>query len=452
MATKAGAAEAVVGAIGPKGDVDAESALGRRTLRRITSRLIVFLMFCYFVSYLDRVNVGFAAITMNKDLGISDKIYGLGSGLFFIGYFIFGVPSNIMLPKFGARRWMATLMVCWGLASMGMAMVTGPYSFAVARFLVGVTEAGFYPGVILYLTYWIPRANRAGIIGLFSLAGPVSTFMGSPVSGALLDLTGNDGGLTGWQWLFIIEAAPAVLFGIVALFVLPDRPSEAKWLPADERAWLERKLASEQAAVKTPAKMPWWQALVSVDVWVLGLLYTGATVSTYGMSLWLPLIVKSHGLTNIQTGFVSAVPFGAAAIGMVVWGAASDRANERMWHALACLLLTAVGLAASTFFESLLPIMVALTVATVGANSLRGPFWALASQWLPPATLGAGVAAINAIGNLGGFVGPYAIGWIKQETGSYALTMVPLIVFGLIAVAVTLLRNKVRNDQGLRAY
>lgn len=428
--------------------MDADSAVGRRALRRITSRLIVFLMFCYFVSYLDRVNVGFAALTMNKDIGLSATVYGWGSGLFFIGYFLFGVPSNIMLPKIGARRWIASLMVCWGFASMAMALVTGPFTFALARFLVGVTEAGFYPGVILYLTYWIPRENRARIIGLFSLAGPVSTFLGSPVSGALLDLTGV-GGMTGWQWLFILEAAPAVILGVATLFILHDRPSDAKWLPADEQAWLVRKLQADQAQVKAAPKMPWWQALVSVDVWVLGLLYTGATVSTYGMSLWLPLIVKSHGLTNIQTGFVSALPFGAAAIGMVVWGAASDRANERLWHSIGSLLFTAAGLAASTFFDSLVPIMIALTIATVGANSLRGPFWALVTQWLPPATLGAGVAAINAIGNLGGFVGPFAIGWIKDQTGSYALTMVPLIVFGMIACAVTLLRNRVRRRQGL---
>lgn len=435
------------------GVMSAESAVGQRAMGRITNRLIIFLALCYFISYLDRVNVGFAALTMNKDIGLSPYAFGLGGGLFFIGYFIFGVPSNFALARFGARRWMATLMVCWGFASMGMSLVQGPISFGVARLIVGLAEAGFYPGVILYFTYWVPKENRAKLVGMFSLAGPVATMTGAPLSSHLIEWMQGVNEMAGWQWMFIIEAIPAVLLGIAAVWLLPDRPADAAWLPADERAWLEGKLQAEReaAAAKGTTDAPWWQPLLSIDVWVLGILYTGATVGTYGMSLWLPQIIKSHGLTTTATGYVTSIPFGLAALGMVLWGAQSDKAGERMWHTIACLLLAATGLTASIFATlysgELLPVMLALTAATVGVYSLRGPFWALCGQWLPVATAGAGFAAINAIGNLGGFVGPFAIGAIKEKTGSYALTTLPLIAFGIMAVSVTLLRYRVRRKQ-----
>lgn len=442
------AAEAVM-----DGAMSAESATGQRAMRRITNRLIIFLALCYFISYLDRVNVGFAALTMNQDIGLSPSAFGLGGGLFFIGYFIFGVPSNYALAAFGARRWMATLMVCWGFASMGMSLVQGPVSFGVARLIVGLAEAGFYPGVILYFTYWVPKENRAKLVGMFSLAGPVATMTGAPLSSHLIEWMHGVNELAGWQWMFILEAIPAVFLGVAAIWLLPDRPSEAKWLPADERAWLEGKLRAEReaAAAKGVANERWWKPLMSIDVWVLGLLYTGATVGTYGMSLWLPTIIKSHGMTTTETGWLTSIPFGLAALGMVLWGAQSDKAGERMWHTIACLLLAATGLTASIFatlyLDGLLPVMLSLTAATIGVYSLRGPFWALCSQWLPVASAGAGFAAINAIGNLGGFVGPFAIGAIKQNTGSYALTTLPLIAFGIMAVSVTLLRYRVRQKR-----
>ncbi len=433
------------------GAMDADGAVGQRAMRRITHRLIIFLALCYFISYLDRVNVGFAALTMNKDIGLSATAFGLGGGLFFIGYFIFGVPSNYMLERMGARRWMAILMVCWGFASMGMSLVQGPNSFGLARLIVGLAEAGFYPGVILYFTYWVPKENRAKLVGMFSLAGPVATMTGAPLSSHLIEWMNGQNGLAGWQWMFIIEAIPAVLLGIAAIWALPDKPADAKWLPAGERAWLEGKLRAEREAAlaRGAAKAPWWQPLLSIDVWVLGILYTGATVGTYGMSLWLPQIIKSHGLSTTETGWLTSIPFGLAALGMVLWGAQSDKAGERMWHTLACLLLAATGLTASIFatlyMDGLLPVMVSLTAATIGVYSLRGPFWALCGQWLPAATAGAGFAAINAIGNLGGFVGPFAIGAIKDKTGSYALTTLPLIAFGIMAVSVTLLRYRARR-------
>jgi ACS family tartrate transporter-like MFS transporter len=435
------------------GVMDAESAVGQRAMRRITNRLIIFLGLCYFISYLDRVNVGFAALTMNKDIGLSATAFGLGGGLFFIGYFLFGVPSNIMLERIGARRWMAILMVCWGFASMGMSLVQGPTSFGVARLIVGLAEAGFYPGVILYFTYWVPKENRAKLVGMFSLAGPVATMTGAPLSSHVIEWMNGVNGMAGWQWMFILEAAPAVLLGIAAIWLLPDRPAQAAWLAADERVWLEEKLREEREAVAAQSHInpPWWQPLLDVDVLVLGLLYTGATVGTYGMSLWLPTIIKSHGMSTTETGWLTSIPFGLAALGMVLWGAQSDKAGERMWHTIACLLLAATGLTASIFAalysDGLLLVMVSLTAATVGVYSLRGPFWALCTQWLPAATAGAGFAAINAIGNLGGFVGPFAIGAIKDKTGSYALTTLPLIAFGIMAVSVTLLRYKVRQKK-----
>ncbi|MBX7200913.1 MAG: MFS transporter, partial [Rhodospirillaceae bacterium] len=255
----------------------------------------------------------------------------------------------------------------------------------------------------------------------------------------------------GWQWMLIIDAARALLFGIAAIWLLPDRPADAAWLPADERAWLEERLRAEREAVaaSSAGHVPWWRPLLDIDVWVLGLLYTGATVGTYGMSLWLPTIIKSHGMSTTETGWLTAIPFGLAALAMVLWGAQSDRAGERMWHSIGSLLLASVGLTASIvaalYSEALLPVMLSLTLATVGVYSLRGPFWALCGQWLPAATAGAGFAAINAIGNLGGFVGPFAIGAIKDQTGSYALTTLPLIAFGIMAMTVTLLRARARQ-------
>jgi ACS family tartrate transporter-like MFS transporter len=412
---------------GPQAD-----AVGAAAVRRITNRLIPFLMACYFVAFLDRVNVGFAALQMNKDLGFSSTVYGWGAGIFFLAYFVFEVPSNLLMERVGARLWIARIMVTWGVISAGMTLVHGAGSFYLVRLLLGAAEAGFFPGVILYLTYWFPREHRARIVGLFMLAIPVSNFLGSPVSAALL---GVDGvlGLRGWQWLFLLEAVPAVVLGVATLFLLPNGPSDAKWLPAAERTWLNAQLAEEAASDKRHARLPIWTVLKHPKVLLLALAYAGSTAVNYGLTYFQPLMIKSFGLTNMQTGLLNAIPFALGAVAMVLWGRRSDRKGERVWHTSLPLGLSAVGLLACVVFTALTPTILALCVTLIGCYALKGPFWALSTEWLPASSAAASIAQINALGNLAGFVGPFLLGWIKDQTGSYALGLLPMVALAAIA-------------------
>jgi D-galactonate transporter len=412
---------------GPQAD-----AVGAAAVRRITNRLIPFLMACYFVAFLDRVNVGFAALQMNKDLGFSSTVYGWGAGIFFLAYFVFEVPSNLLMERVGARLWIARIMVTWGVISAGMTLVHGAGSFYLVRLLLGAAEAGFFPGVILYLTYWFPREHRARIVGLFMLAIPVSNFLGSPVSAALL---GVDGvlGLRGWQWLFLLEAVPAVVLGVATLFLLPNGPSDAKWLPEAERTWLNAQLAEEAASDKRHARLPIWTVLKHPKVLLLALAYAGSTAVNYGLTYFQPLMIKSFGLTNMQTGLLNAIPFALGAVAMVLWGRRSDRKGERVWHTSLPLGLSAVGLLACVVFTALTPTILALCVTLIGCYALKGPFWALSTEWLPASSAAASIAQINALGNLAGFVGPFLLGWIKDQTGSYALGLLPMVALAAIA-------------------
>jgi ACS family tartrate transporter-like MFS transporter len=409
----------------------AKSDIETSTIRAISVRLIPFLILAYFLAYLDRVNLGFAALTMNAELKFSPTIFSWGAGIFFIGYFLFEVPSNIALEKFGASRWIARITVTWGIISALMALVSGVYSFYALRFLLGVAEAGFFPGIILYLTYWYPAEYRARFLAAFAIAVPVSTVIGAPVSGMLLGLDGAMG-LKGWQWLFIIEGIPSILLGIVTWFYLTDRPSQAAWLSAEQKAWLSSRMEGEEAA-KAKHRMSLGQALSSPKVLLLSVVYFGFVGALYGMQFWLPQIVKAFGISNVQTGFVTAIPYLFGSVAMIFWARHSDRTRERVWHVGLPLLLTAVSLGLSSYTSDPMLTMVALTFAAIGVFCTFALFWTLPTAWLSGTAAAGGIALINSIGNLAGFGGPYLIGWIKEATGSTSTGLLVLAVMPLVA-------------------
>ncbi len=421
--------------------------LEQRTIRKVSARLIPFLMLCYFIAYLDRVNVGFAAITMNKDIGLTATMFGFGSGIFFLAYFFFEVPSNLFLNRFGARKWIARIMVTWGIVSglvafvVPIGRVTGlgnEYSFYLLRILLGLAEAGFFPGIIFYLTLWYPSAYRARIIGMFMAAIPISSVIGAPVSGAVLGMDGL-GGLAGWQWLFIIEAVPSLVLAVVTFSYLTDRPAEATWLAEDERAWLDVRLQAERAQREAVHAMSVWQAIFHIKVWALSFVYFGAVAGLYGVQFWLPQIVKAFGLTNFGTGVVVALPFAVASVAMVYYGRHSDKTLERPRHSAVALGVVALGIAAATLTSDPLLMMVAFTLGTVGVFAALPMIWTLPTAVLSGASAAAGIAVINSVGNLAGFVGPFAMGWIKDATGSFSgglLLIAALAVVSLVIVLV----------------
>jgi MFS transporter, ACS family, tartrate transporter len=409
-----------------------------RTIRKVSARLVPFLITCYFVAYLDRVNVSFAALTMNRDLGLSAAQYGFGAGIFFIAYFLFEVPSNLLLERFGARKWIARIMLTWGLISGAMAFVGGPTSFYALRALLGVAESGFFPGIIFYLTLWFPAVYRARIIGYFMAAIPLSTVLGAPVSGLLLGLDGVLG-LKGWQWLFLTEAAPSVVLAGFVLFYLTDRPADATWLQPDERDWLVRRLAAEHAQKTTKHNFSVAQALMNPKVLALSLVYFGAVATNYGLSFFLPQIVKAFGLSNFQTGLVSALPYAVGLVSIVWWGHRSDRLRERRFHAAFPLAVAAVGIAASTLFDNPALKMLALSVAGFGIFGNLPVFWTLPTAFLSGAAAAGGIALINSIGNLAGFAGPYAMGAIKDWTGTYTGGLLCLAALGFLAMGLVLM-------------
>jgi MFS transporter, ACS family, tartrate transporter len=408
-----------------------------RTMRQVALRIVPFLTICYFVSFVDRVNLGFGALQMVGDLRLSSTVFGLGGGLFFVSYFLCEVPSNLLLERFGARRWMARIMITWGFLAAAMALVKGPHSFYAVRLLLGAAEAGFFPGVILYLSFWFPAEYRARIIGWFTVAIPVSSFLGSPISAALL---GTDGwlGLRGWQWMFVLEGAPAVLLGLACLVVLSDRPAEAKWLAADQRNWLAIKLATESRHARQFGRMSLLQILWNRQVLALSVVLTGSTAVSSGIQLWQPQIIKSYGLTNLQTGMLNSIPFALAAVIMVWWGARSDRSGERIWHASLPLMLTAFSLAAALVFNSLFSTIVILCLTVIGLYAGKGPVWAVSTEFLSTSTAAAGLAQINALSNLAGFATIYLVGFIKDASGRFSLALLPLVALAA-AAAVTML-------------
>src|ERR1700754_4259518 len=410
----------------------AKGELEKSTIRAISWRLIPFLVLAYFLAYLDRVNLGFAALTMNAELKFSPTIFSWGAGIFFIGYFLFEVPSNLALEKFGASRWIARIMVTWGIISALMAMVSGEWSLFVLRFFVGVAEAGFFPGIILYLTYWYPAEYLARFIAAFAIAVPVSTVIGAPISGLLLGLDGIMG-LQGWQWLFILEGVPSVLLGIVTWFYLTDRPEKADWLTGEQKAWLSSRLDGEDAAKQKAGHLTVRQALTSTKVITLSLIYFGFVGALYGMQFWLPQIVKAFGLTNAQTGFVTAIPYLFGTIAMILWARHSDATRERVAHVGGPLLLTALALGVSSYIKDPTITMAVLTVAAIGIFCCFAVFWTLPTAWLSGTAAAGAIALINSIGNLAGFGGPYLVGWVKDATGNTEMGLMVLALFPLVA-------------------
>ena len=386
-------------------------------LRKVAWRLLPFLFGLYILAYLDRVNVGFAAAALKRELHLSDQAYGFGAGIFFFGYALFEVPSNLVLARVGARVWIARIMIIWGILSAGMVFARGPYSFYAIRFGLGLAEAGFFPGIILYLTYWFPESWRSRAVARFMTATALAGVIGAPVSTAALTLEGT-AGLAGWQWLFLVEGIPSILAGAWVVFYLTDRPEQADWLTTEERETLAVRLRQDQVN-RAGHKHTLVEALCSGRVWLLGCLYFLLLTGRYGISLWLPETLRGFsGWTETQSSLASAVPYLCGAIGMVFIGTNSDRLKERRWHFALSAFLGAGGLAFCSLTTSGLPALLVLSIGSIGIWGALGPFWALPTSTLRGRAAAGGIALINSLGNLGGFIGPYLIGWLNTETGN----------------------------------
>jgi ACS family tartrate transporter-like MFS transporter len=424
----------------------------RQVVARVTRRLIPFAFICYVVAYIDRVNVGFAATVLQRDLGLSDTQYGYGAGLFFLGYCLFEVPSNLILERVGARRWIARILIGWGIVSMGMVFVHDVGTFYVARVALGLAEAGFFPGIVLYLTYWIPAADRARTGALFMMAAPVAIIIGAPISNRLLALDGALG-IRGWHWLFLLEGLPAVLLGFVALRALTDRPRDAAWLSAADREWLTRTMDEENARRAAIGHTSLARSLRSGRVWLLCSVYFLNTVVTYGIFLWLPKILTeaAGGRQSFALSLLTALPFCAALVAMFLVGRHSDRTGERKYHVAACTITAAVGLVlAVTFRNNLWLVVLSFTLSQVGQRSVQGVFWAI-----PPIFLGGTAAAgciglINALGNLGGWVGPSVMGLLREATGTYSRGLLVLAGALVIETIIVISLRLPRTDPGVR--
>ena len=430
---------------------DASAALRLRaeTTRKVVRRLVPFMILLFLVNQIDRINVGFAALTMNRDLGFTPYLFGWGAGIFFFGYILFEVPSNVLMHRIGARTWMARIMFTWGLVACGMAFVTGPASFLTMRFLLGVAEAGFTPGMTLYLIYWIPQQERARVQSLFFLAAPLAGLIGAPLSGLLLQMEGVFG-LHGWQWMFLIEGLPAVFLSFVTYFYLTDRPAEAEWLTAEERESLAATMREEYAGIEAEGSYSLMQALTHRRTLYLGILYIGLVSGLYGIAIWMPTILKSLGtMTVMQATLLTAVPFGVAAAGSIVWANFSDRTGERYLNLAATLLVGAGGYLLSALVASPLLAMIFLTIAAIGVYSALPIFWTLPSTFLTGVGAAGGIALVNSMGGLGGFAGPFVVGWIRDSTGQFTYALIALAgamaLSGLGAIALR------RTGRGLAA-
>jgi D-galactonate transporter len=406
--------------------------------RRVAWRLVPFLVLCYVVAYLDRVNVGFAKLQMVGELKFSDTVYGLGAGIFFIGYFLFEVPSNLILHRVGARRWIARIMISWGIISAATIYVTTPAMFYFMRFLLGVAEAGFFPGIVLYLTYWFPHARRGRITTLFMMAIPLSGLIGGPISGWIMSAFHGQHGMSGWQWLLLLEGIPSVIVGVIVLLWLDDRITQAKWLSREEQALLARNIEAEERLKEDP---PTREALATPRVWAMALIYFSFVMGLYGVGFWLPTLLSNTGVKDPAViGLLTAIPNLFAVIGMFLIARSSDRRHERRWHVAIPALCGAAGLVASGIWSGNTWIaLVALTVANTGICTVLPLFWSLPTALLGGTAAAAAIALVNSVGNLAGFLSPYLVGWLKDTTGSTAsglyLLAACLCVGALIALA-----------------
>jgi ACS family tartrate transporter-like MFS transporter len=407
--------------------------MNRRVFAKAAWRIVPFMMLLYVANFLDRVNVGFAALTMNHDLAIGAEAFGIVGGIFFIGYFFFEVPSNVILEKVGARLWIFRIMLTWGLVSMATAFVRGAESLSVLRFLLGVAEAGFFPGVIFYLGLWFPASVRARYVGLFLSAIAIANIVGAPISGLILGMDGI-GGLRGWQWLFLLEGLPSFVLAFAVLVVLPNGPHDARWLDDDERSQIAARLASEPAHTHH-ALMP---MLRDPRVWALAIPDFGIVLSTYGVGLWLPQIVKGLGFSNLGVGLVVAFVYLVSSIATILWCLSSDRAGERIRHVAIASVIGAGGLFVAAFTQGSVVCILALAVGMSGTLAAISVFWALPSSFLGQTAAAGGIALINSLANLAGFAGPYLMGWLKTATGGYSAGL-DVLGGGLLMTAVTIL-------------
>ncbi len=404
-----------------------------------------FLFLLYIVAYLDRINVSFGVLQMREQLGLSNRVYGRAAGMFFAGYFFFQLPSNLVVERLGVRRWISCLMVTWGVISCLMIFVRGPRDFYVMRFLLGAAEAGFFPGIILYMKRWFPQVARARAVAWFMTANPMAGIIGSPVSGALLGLHGS--GLSGWQWMFLIEGIPAVVLGVVVYLILADTPQQATWLKGEERSWLLDQLDRERLGTPPEPKDGIWRAILSPTIWMLSVVYFGVSTTMYGVTLWLPTVIRAvSGLSYLMTGLIAVIPFALSTVAMVLVGNRSDRTGERRWHTAIPAFLAALSLSLAAFSGS-----TALVVAGVGlgmacAESMVGPFWAMATSRMAGLSAAAGIAVINSLANLGGYFGPDIIGFFRTANGGFRGGLLAIAAAVAVSGAVALIVGRPTKD------
>jgi ACS family tartrate transporter-like MFS transporter len=414
--------------------------LGSRTIRTVIWHLMPILLLAYLTNYVDRINIGFAGAALRHDLNLSATMFGTGAGLFFISYFLFEVPSNLVLERIGARRWIARIMVTWGLLSVGMIFIRGPVSFYVLRFLLGMAEAGFFPGVIFYLVCWFPSIYRARLMALFTVGIPLSTVIGAPLSGVFLSMSGI-WGLPGWQWMFILEGLPALILGIVIYFHLPDHPAEAKWLSGEQKQWLEGALAADPTRPKRSHLFETFHSFYDPRVLGMCMIYLCNTSANFSLAFFLPQIVATMGLSQMATGLIIAIPAAMGVVGLFAVGWLTDHYRSHRAFLVSCLVITGLGLAAAALFgasgASVIGIA-ALAFSGIGIHSLKAPFWALAPMTLSASAAAGGIAWINSVGNLGGFFGPTILGWLTDHFGGYRAGILALAGVQLVAILITL--------------
>ena len=429
---------------GSRTSAESLGELGDRTISKVKRRVLPLIVFLYFIAFLDRNNVGFAKLTMSEDLGLSATAFGFGAGMFFIGYAIFEIPSNAGMLKFGARKWIARILLTWGFFATAMAAVNNELTFYIIRFLLGAAEAGFFPAIILYLTLWFPARQRVAVLGVFILAQPIANAIGAPVSGLLLKMDGILG-LAGWQWMYIIEGLPAMLMAYVALKAMTDYPRDAMWLTLEERTWLQDKMDAEDTAKGTGHKHSFMAGLKDPRALIFAALYFGLVMGIYGLSLGLPTIVKAMGdLSNTQVGFIVPIPYICAAVFVWFWSRHSDRTNERVVHTSGAMLLGAIGLVVAGFLIQTSPVLalIAICVAAMGIFAAISPFWELPAAALAGAAAASGIALINSLGNLGGFAAPYAAGALDDLTGNSKSGLLMLAAVLLITATATFLYGR----------
>lgn len=424
----------------------AESLHGEHTARKVAWRIVPFLTVGYFLASLDRVNVGFAALQMNADIGLSAEAFGFGAGLFFVAYCLFAVPGSLIMERLGARRWLSIVLIFWGIVSAAMAFVQGAWSFGALRFLLGIAEAGFFPGVIYYFTLWFPSSYRSRMVAILMMALPVSSVLGSPLSAALLQMD-SILGLRGWHWLFIIEGLPAVLMGICASLVLPASIDRATFLDDGEKRWLKSELAQKPIEGTIDSKISFWRLLVNKHVLLLTLIYIGGTSVTNALSLWQPQIISTYKLSTTQVGLLNSIPFALASLAMYLWASHSDRTKERRFHTALPLALAAIGLLLTAVVSGLVPMLIVLCVIIVAASMIKGPFWGLATELLPANLSAPAIGQINALNNVGVFAATYIIGAIRTSTGSFTYAMIPIAVLSIAACASAVLMEKAEGGK-----